>query len=165
MEIIKAYLKLSFHMIHVSCSVVDQEVIHIQSTVCSAINVFHNIINFHIVIILNSVADNTLPWGTPISCCFSSEKTSPICRRKWTLWLEFKYWTRLFAFPIALITLGKVWIQLFFLQRGCPRCVMVKTIDCGIVAREFELQSRYYVHFRTNILEKGMNPLILPAMG
>ena len=33
-------------MIHVSCSVADQEVIHIQSTVCSAIYVFHNIINF-----------------------------------------------------------------------------------------------------------------------
>ena len=29
---------------------------------------------------------------------------------------EFKSWTRLFAFHIALITLGKVWIQLFFLQ-------------------------------------------------
>ena len=35
-------------MIHVSCSVADQEVIHIQRTVCSAIYVFHNIINFHI---------------------------------------------------------------------------------------------------------------------
>ena len=39
---------------------------------------------------------------------------------------------------------------------GCPR---------GIVVNEFELQSRYYVHFRTNTLGKGMNPLILPAMG
>ena len=37
--------------------------------------------------------------------------------------------------------------------------------DCGIVAREFELQSRYYVYFRTNTLGKGMNPLILPDMG
>ena len=35
-------------MIHVSCSVVDQEVIRIQRTVCSAIYVFHNIINFYI---------------------------------------------------------------------------------------------------------------------
>ena len=26
-------------------------------------------------------------------------------------------------------------------------------------------QSRYYVHFRTYILEKDMNPLSLPAMG
>ena len=41
---------------------------------------------------------------------------------------------------------------------------MVKTLDCGIVVSEFELQSRYYVHFWINTLEKGMNPLILQAM-
>ena len=45
---------------------------------------------------------------------------------------------------------------------GCPRGVMVKAMDCGIVVREFVLQSRYYVHFRANTLGKGMNPLILP---
>ncbi len=50
-------------------------------------------------------------------------------------------------------------------DRGCPRGVMVKAMDCGIVAREFVLQSRYYVHFRANTLGKGTNPLILPAMG
>ena len=48
---------------------------------------------------------------------------------------------------------------------GCPRGVMVKAIDSGIVVSEFVLQSRYYVHFRTNTLGKGMNPLILRAMG
>ena len=48
---------------------------------------------------------------------------------------------------------------------GCPRGVMVKAMDCGIVVREFVLQSRYHVHFRANTLGKGMNPLILPAMG
>ena len=48
---------------------------------------------------------------------------------------------------------------------GCPRGVMVKAMDCGIVLREFVLQSRYYVHFRPNTFEKGMNPLIFPAMG
>ena len=48
---------------------------------------------------------------------------------------------------------------------GCPRGVMVKAMDCRIVAREFVLQSRHYVHFRANTLGKGMNPLILPAMG
>ena len=42
---------------------------------------------------------------------------------------------------------------------------MVKAMDFGIVVREFELQSFYYVHFRTSTLAKGMNPLILPAMG
>ncbi len=48
---------------------------------------------------------------------------------------------------------------------GCPRGVMVKAMDCEIVVSEFEIQSRYYVHFRTNTLGKGMKPLILPVMG
>ena len=39
------------------------------------------------------------------------------CRRKWTRRHEFKSWTRLIAFHIALITLGKGLIQLFSLQR------------------------------------------------
>ena len=50
-------------------------------------------------------------------------------------------------------------------KRGYPRSEMVKAMDCGIVVREFVLQSRYYVHFRANTIGKGMNPLILPAMG
>ena len=49
--------------------------------------------------------------------------------------------------------------------RGCPRGVMVKAMDCGIVVSEFVFQSRYYVHFRANTLGKGMNPLILSAIG
>ena len=32
--------------------------------------------------------------------------------------------------------------------RGCPRGVMVKALNFGIVVSEFELQLRYYVHFR-----------------
>ena len=37
-------------------------------------------------------------------------------RRKWTRRHEFKTWTRLVHFHIALISLGKVWIQLLSLQ-------------------------------------------------
>ena len=48
---------------------------------------------------------------------------------------------------------------------GCRRGVMVKAMDCGIAVSEFVLQSRYYIHSRANTLGKGMNPLILPAMG
>ena len=51
------------------------------------------------------------------------------------------------------------------MMRGCPHGVMVKVMDCGIVVSELVFQSRYYVHFWTNTLGKGMNPLILPAMG
>ena len=37
---------------------------------------------------------------------------------------------------------------------ACRRCpgVMVKAMDCEILVSEFVLQSRYYVHFRTNTL-------------
>ena len=49
-------------------------------------------------------------------------------------------------------------------KRGYPHGVMVKVMDYGIVVSEIVLQSRYYVHFRTNTLGKGMNPLILPTM-
>ena len=49
--------------------------------------------------------------------------------------------------------------------RGCPRGVMVKAMDCGIVVSEFEFKLRYYDHFRANTLGKGMNPLILQALG
>ena len=51
------------------------------------------------------------------------------------------------------------------LKKLCPRGVMVKAMDCGTVVSEFEFQSRYYVHFPANTLGKGMNPLILTAMG
>ena len=43
--------------------------------------------------------------------------------------------------------------------------VTVKAMDCEIEASEFELQLRYYVHYRACTLGKGMNPLLLPAIG
>ena len=48
---------------------------------------------------------------------------------------------------------------------GGLRGVMVKAMNCGIVVSEFVLQSRYYIHFRANTLGKGINPIILPAIG
>ena len=50
-------------------------------------------------------------------------------------------------------------------RTGCPRGVIVKAMDCGIVVSEFVLQSRYYLHLRANTLGIVMKPLILPAMG
>ena len=38
-------------------------------------------------------------------------------------------------------------------------------MDCGIVERQLKLQSRYYIHFRKNTLEKDMNARILQAIG
>ena len=67
----------------------------------------------------------------------------------------------------VLIFLLGVWIVIGSAngEGGCLRGKMVKAMDCGIVVSEFELQPRYYVHFRANTLGEGMNPLILPAMG
>ena len=42
---------------------------------------------------------------------------------------------------------------------------MAKVLDCGLEVHEFELQLRYYVHFRTNSPGKNMNPVMSPAMG
>ena len=50
-------------------------------------------------------------------------------------------------------------------REGGPCGVLVKAMDCEIVVSEFVLQSCFYVHFRANTIRKGMNPLILPAMG
>ena len=36
---------------------------------------------------------------------------------------------------------------------------MVKPMDYGILVSELELKSRYYVHFQTNNLGKGLTPL------
>ena len=47
------------------------------------------------------------------------------------------------------------------------RVPMAEHLKCWIVASkvsEFKLHSRYYIHFRTNTLEKGMNLLILPQL-
>ena len=45
-----------------------------------------------------------------------SQWCNAYCRQKWTRRHEFKSWTKLIAFHIALIPLGKVWIQLFSLH-------------------------------------------------
>ena len=43
--------------------------------------------------------------------------------------------------------------------------VMLKVMDCGIVESEFELQSRYYVHFQTNALGGKYEPPYPPSYG
>ena len=71
----------------------------------------------------------------------------------------------------AYLTIGHYWLakELACLNSrqvgGYPCVVMFKAMDCRIVVRKFILQSRYYVHIRANTLGKGMNPVILPAMG
>ena len=44
-------------------------------------------------------------------------------------------------------------------SRGSPNGVVASALDCDIVVSDFDLQSRYYVHFQTNTPGKGMNVL------
>ena len=41
------------------------------------------------------------------------------------------------------------------------RDVVAKVLDCDAAVSEFELQSRYYIHFKTNTLGKGTNAHVL----
>ena len=43
-------------------------------------------------------------------------------------------------------------------MRGSPRDAVTKVLDYNIVVSEFELHSRYYVHFQTNTHGKDVNP-------
>ena len=54
-------------------------------------------------------------------------------------------------------------IAIFYKGVGL-RGAMAKALDSGIVVREFGLQSRYYVEFRTNTLEKSKNPIIVQLL-
>ena len=45
------------------------------------------------------------------------------------------------------------------------RSIVANVLEFNIVISEFELQLRYYVHFGTNALGKGMNPLIHSYLG
>ena len=50
-------------------------------------------------------------------------------------------------------------------EMGSIRGVVANVVDYHIIVSGFELQSRYYVCFRTNTLDKGMNPLIPLVIG
>ena len=92
-----------------------------------------------------------------ISHLFLSSQQTSIAM--WTILISKSWWWLLKPKcyrRFYIIIYSPIWIF------GCPRGVMVKAMNCGIVVREFVLQSRYYVHFRANTLGKGMNPLILP---
>ena len=80
-----------------------------------AIRVGVNMLQFCSV--CNSLLHTTLSIKCEVWRCV---RRCPWCndyrRQKWTLRHKFKSWMRLIAFHIALIPLGKVWIQLFSLQ-------------------------------------------------
>ena len=87
----------------------------------------------------------------------------------WATHLSLVYWfARLVSNLYAIVICWIITASINFPYRdfgACHRGVMAKAMDCKIVVSEFVLQTRYYVHFRTNTLWKGMNPLILPPIG
>ena len=54
--------------------------------------------------------------------------------------------------------------EIFEYKWGSPSGVVANVLECDIVVSEFELRSRYYVHFRTFTLGKGINPLYPPLL-
>ena len=52
-----------------------------------------------------------------------------------------------------------VWILVRYVcVRRSPHSVVANMLNCNLKVSEFDLWSRYYVHFRTNTLGKVMNP-------
>ena len=80
----------------------------------------------------------------------------------------------LFSFQIRLTPVYKhfqppipvYWSVCSYLSRGWScRGQAINIFDCDIVGSEFEPQSRYYVHFRINTLEKSMkNSYVVPSI-
>ena len=50
-------------------------------------------------------------------------------------------------------------------KKGSLLGIVVNVLDCNIAVSKFKLQSSYYAYFQRNNLGKGINFLILPAMG
>ena len=50
-------------------------------------------------------------------------------------------------------------------NKGSPHGIVAKVLDSSLEITKFKLQSHYNIHFQTNILRKGVNPLIPPAIG
>ena len=56
-----------------------------------------------------------------------------------------------------------IYIYIYILgQLESFRSVMEKVLNSGLEESALELKSTYYIHFRTNALGKGINPLIFP---
>ena len=49
------------------------------------------------------------------------------------------------------------------LFKESSRVLIIEVLNCSLEKSEFELQSRYYVHFRTNASEKNFEPVYSPC--
>ena len=67
---------------------------------------------------------------------------------------------------ISMLEYKKNWNNLYVFTPDnpvYPRGHLSEVLDCGLEVNEFELQSCYSVHFRTNTIEESKNPLILTS--
>ena len=71
------------------------------------------------------------------------------------------YVDNIFLDSNTIITAMKNWVTSTSAGR-ISHSIIVKVLDSGL---EFKLQLGYFIHFRTNTLRKGINPLILPVKG
>ena len=67
--------------------------------------------------------------------------------------------------PLNKETETDIWNHLTVCKQMINFGAVANVLNCGLEVSEFDLQLRYYVHFRTNITGKSMNPLIIQAMG
>ena len=88
------------HSLHLGIVANEKGAFRSHLTMVTSFTLYINILNKHYIINRNK----RCPWCNGYR------------RRKWTWRHESNSWTRLIAFHIALIPLGKVWIQLFSLQ-------------------------------------------------
>ena len=99
-------------------------------------------------------------WSESITVnIISRTKTSTILG-KMLRWITFKI-AICFIFLMSFFVFSATSVLIETYWWGCLHGVM----DCGIVVREFILQSRYYIHFRANTLGKSMNPPYPPSYG
>ena len=76
---------------------------------------------------------------------------------KWEVYILLKK-TSLVLYHCVIVILS-AWICIWVYN------IRTRVLDFSLEVSEFELQSCYYVHFGTDILGKGMNPLILLSIG
>ena len=85
------------------------------------------------------------------------------------MWLkQFKPWKVLIVVDSIVVVGVLTCCALFYYMcdvKATQLNVQLSLIWEPMLYEKFVLQSRYYVHFQANTLGKGMNPLILPAMG
>ena len=74
----------------------------------------------------------------------------------WLMAQENHYNTEILAMPSILINYNSN-------RNSCG--VMANKLNCNILASKLEHQLHYHAHFWVNTLRKGMNPLILHAVG